>query len=162
MTSISAVIFTWLGLKIQRTHNFKSVRPIGKIRIGDYESNIFIRIDNYGTGPLIIKHIVVNGEKLKKHEGLFNKLPDEFVESIRWRNFTTNYVNRVIPSNGTLELIRWTQETDFERNETEVSEIRAELRRQLKDLKIKVVYTDIYEKNEFSDKLKLTWFSRNL
>lgn len=129
VTSISAVIFTWLGLKIQRTHNFKSVRPIGKIRIGDYESNIFIRIDNYGTGPLIIKHIVVN---------------------------------RVIPSNGTLELIRWTQETDFERNETEVSEIRAELRRKLKDLKIKVVYTDIYEKNEFSDKLKLTWFSRNL
>ena len=57
----SAVSFTIaaINMMMQRKHNRKSVLPIGHISVGDYENQIFVRLWNYGIGPMIIKRVVV-------------------------------------------------------------------------------------------------------
>ncbi|WBL26786.1 hypothetical protein [Zunongwangia sp. HGR-M22] len=71
-----AVVFTWRTLYIQKKHNIKSIIPIGKIRIGDYESNIYIRIDNSGIGPLIFQKLFLNGVKIPANKMLIESIPN--------------------------------------------------------------------------------------
>src|SRR5690606_1404935 len=120
--SAVAVFFTWRGLKIQREHNYKSVKPIGQIRLGDYQSKIFVRIMNSGTGPLILKKVIVNGTELKTNEGLIHILPEELRERIVWTNFTSNYINRAVPANEDLELLVWSINSHYDGKSEEIIE----------------------------------------
>lgn len=161
--SVVAVYYTWRGLKIQREHNYKSVKPIGQIRLGDYQSKIFIRIMNSGTGPLILKKVLVNGTELKSNEGLIHTLPLELRERIVWTNFTSNYINRAIPVNEDLEMIVWSINSHYENKSEEFIEAdRKEIREELNKIHMKIIYTDIYEHELFEDELKFDWFGRNL
>lgn len=54
--SIISMVFTVIFSVLQIKHNKNSVRPISAIKVTDYENKISVRIDNVGTGPLIIKN----------------------------------------------------------------------------------------------------------
>lgn len=161
LISIAAVIFTAWSLYIQREHNKKSIKPIGKIRVGDYETNIYVRIDNSGIGPLILLKVFVNGEEVTENKMVLDYLPDNVVERIRWKNFTNNYKNRTIPVGENLELIRWTPSSDYEKSDEEIFEAKKDIRNSLKNLNLKIEYTDIYGRKTFNDELELSWFGRN-
>ena len=159
--SIIAVIFTAWSLKVQRKHNIKSIRPIGKIRIGDYESNIYIRIDNSGIGPLILLKIFLNGNEIPVDKMLLDSIPLGRRNNIRWKNYTGNYKNRTIPIGENLELIRWTPESDFQKNPEEIETTKNNIRDTFQNWNLKIEYTDIYESETYTDELNLSWFGRN-
>ena len=104
-TSIIALYYSTKGLKMQREHNYKSLKPIGKLRSLDYDEDIILRIDNYGTGPLIIESIYANNQKIDKDEGLVNLLPNGIKEELIWTSFTAKYEGRAIPPNDNLILL---------------------------------------------------------
>jgi hypothetical protein len=161
LISVVAIIFTYIGLSIQRKHNHKSLKPIGKIRSFNYENNISLRIDNYGTGPLIIKSIFVNGEDIGSEKGIIDYIPNKFADSLGWRNYTGSYPGRAIPPNENLELLAWSP-TNYKKNETKKMESdKKKLRKILKDMTVKVVYMGIYENEIFTDEMKLTWYGNN-
>ena len=55
--SVVAIIISIITFRSQKKHNKNSVRPILNIIFGDYENNIYVRVDNNGVGPAIIKNI---------------------------------------------------------------------------------------------------------
>jgi hypothetical protein len=68
--SLCAVIISILTARSQKTHNKNSVRPLLGIVVGDYEDDLYVRIDNNGVGPAIITNIkccaTYNNTKKKK------------------------------------------------------------------------------------------------
>lgn len=160
--SVVTIYFLWTSLKIQRQHNVKSIKPIGKIRIGDYESNIFIRIDNSGIGPLILKKVILNNTEITHDEMLLEKIPYDKRKNIRWKNFSGNYFNRTISVNDNLELIWWTPETDFRKKQREIITTKKNIRSTFQNWSLKIEYTDVYESEVFTDQLDLNWFGRNV
>lgn len=162
IVSVTAVYYTWKGLKLQREHNYKSVKPIGRIRIADFESKIYAKIENSGTGPLILKNLkVISGKKTFK--SIIEAIPKELKERILWNNFTSNYDNRAIPINGSLDLIVWTINSSYDKKTIEeIATDRNEIRQSLEKLKVIINYTDIYEKNNFTEVQDFSWFGRNL
>tara|TARA_B100000508_G_C11465832_1_gene282458 strand:- start:48233 stop:48802 length:570 start_codon:yes stop_codon:yes gene_type:complete len=162
IVSCFAVYYTWKGLKLQREHNIKSLKPIGKITIGDFESHLFVRIDNYGVGPLIMKSLSVNGKKLNVKQTLLSLLDPHLANQIRWKNFSGFLPGRVIPAGGQLDLIDWTKDKDYKKSDDEIESTKRRCREHFKSWTIKVTYTDIYESKTFEDELELSWFGRNL
>jgi len=162
IVSVAAVYFTWKGLKLQRAHNIKSMKPIGKFKLGDYESKLLIGIDNYGVGPLILKSLVLNGHNMKNGETFlkhfdFNELP-----KTKWQNFTGFQKDRTIPSGGYLPLLEWSIDNDLKKSEEDIELTKKICRRNFKDWVVKITYTDIYESEVFTEELELDWFGRKL
>lgn len=156
-----AVFFTFIGLRYQRTHNIKSLKPLGRIKIGDFESDIFVSIENVGVGPLIIKKVYLNGKEIDMEKGIIHYIPTSIRENTKWKNFSANYKNRAISSLGTLELLRWTPQTDYEKNEIEIINTKKQIRELLQNWNLKIVYTDIYDSEDFEDTLSMEWFGRH-
>ena len=51
--SLLSLVVSIIALAIHRKHNYMSVKPIAHFSKGDYEDCLFIKLKNYGTGPLI-------------------------------------------------------------------------------------------------------------
>jgi hypothetical protein len=157
--SIIAIGFTAFQAITQRIHNKKTVKPIGRIRIGDYEDNIFVRIENSGVGPLIIKKVSIQNGKLHTTRSLIDILPADLTKRIDWTNFTKEYEGRAIIPGQALELIVWTINSSYENKSSDVIEKdRRDLRKALKELSISMIYTDIYEEKNFEHEQKNDYF----
>ena len=161
LTSIVAVVFTYIGLRIQRKHNHKSLKPIGKLRTLDYENHISIKIENYGTGPLIIKAIYLNGEDIGNN-GIINYIPKKFADSLVWKTFTGSYPGRAILPNGELELLTWSDKNYKKKESKKIAKDKRKLRTIIKDFKLKLLYYGIYEHELYTDEIDLKWYGRNL
>lgn len=160
IVSIVSVMFTWFTLKYQRIHNYKTVRPIGIIVAGDYEDKIFIRLDNSGIGPLIIKKVIVKNRILEAST-VIDIIPSNLSGRIPWKDFAAGLEKKTIPAGKQLNLIVWTSD-NYQNSSAEIlSQDRTDLRRFLKDVTVKLIYTDVYEKNIFSDERSLEWFGRH-
>src|SRR5687767_15321466 len=84
--SLLSIVLTLVTLKIQRTHNFKSVTPVASILIGDYEDLIEVKLRNSGVGPLIIKKVLVSDGVQEKDE-IISWMPAS-PPGIRWSTLT--------------------------------------------------------------------------
>ncbi|MCZ2472470.1 hypothetical protein G9H62_06445 [Aquirufa ecclesiirivi] len=158
--SIVSIVFTYIQVRIQRTHNKKTVKPIGRIRIGDYQNNIFVKVENNGVGPLIIKQILIKRDTLQTTKSLIDILPNDLTKRITWTNFTGSYEGRTIIPGQSLELIVWTINSSYEGKSNDIIENdRNDLRKALKEISVSVTYTDIYEKEEFMHDLSREEFS---
>jgi hypothetical protein len=160
IVSILSVIFTWFTLKYQRLHNYKTVRPIGIIVAGDYENKIFIRLDNSGIGPLIIKKVVVKNKTLEAST-VIDIIPTDLSKRIVWTDFAAALEQKTIPAGQQLNLIVWTPNNYQDDNHGRISQDRTDLRRALKDVTVTLSYTDVYERNVFKDERSLDWFGRH-
>lgn len=166
--SIVSIVFTYVQVRIQRTHNKKTVKPIGKIRIGDYENNIFVKLENSGVGPLIIKQILTKNKTLLTTKSFIEILPSELQNRIVWTNFTGSYEGRTIIPGQSLELIVWTINDSYKKMQNaddRIAQDRNDLRKALKDVCISISYTDIYEEEEFKEELSNaefnSWYGRH-
>jgi hypothetical protein len=147
--SIVSVVFTALALKYQRRHNYKSVRPIGVLVGGNYENNIFIKLENNGIGPLIIKKMVVSYKSINGSD-IINVIPTTLSGRIRWSDYATELEDKTIPASKSINLLVWTPK-NYEQQDIERIDLdRRELRDVLKLIKITVYYTDVYEQTEYS------------
>ena len=159
LVSIISIILTILTLKEQKRHNLKSVRPIGRITVGDYENDIYVSILNNGIGPLIIKSFKAKNSKISSTTGLIDIVPTDINNNVIWTDFASNFDNRAIKAGERLYLLRLTFE---EKADQQQENIKTRLRNFLKDLTVELQYTDIYEKRTYTIERKLDWFGRHL
>jgi hypothetical protein len=131
-----------------------AVRPLAYIMVGDYENQVFVKVVNNGTGPMIIKSIMVND----KPQPLIDAMPD-LPDGIQWANFVEDTGNRSVSAGGELVLIELSSPSN-EDVSPEFANARDLVRRALGDLTVCVRYTDIYDKNQPAAERWLNWFHR--
>lgn len=152
LTSIISIIIGFVGLRIQRKHNKKSVLPIGVISLADYEDVLSISISNSGVGPMIINSCTTKGKTESK------KYPIDWMPNdILWASFMKGLENHAIIPGKSITILK----LKIDLTNKKGIETRDNIRRILKDLEIIIEYSDIYKK-EFKTSRKLDWFGRNL
>ena len=166
VVSVVSIVFAIIQVQLQRIHNKKTVKPIGRIRIGDYQNNIFVKVENNGVGPLIIKQILIKSKTLQTTKSLIDILPADLTKRITWANFTGSYEGRTIIPGQSLELIVWTINSSYKGKAKDViDKDRNDLRKALKAISVSVTYTDIYEKEDFKHEISSdefnSWYGRH-
>jgi len=145
-------------LKLQREHNFKTVTPILQIITTDHEEKLVVELTNVGTGPLIIKKLIVTKDNQTKHSIIAWMPKHPNPEVIYWTTFQGGFNGLCISQgqsvNGILLEGDW-KDADF-------VWFRNEVRKALSELTITVDYEDIYNRPMQSQTRDLKWFGRTL
>lgn len=139
-------------LRTQRKHNQLSLRPVAYISKGDYENNIFVRLNNYGSGPMFIDSFTIQNKI-----GEFKLLVDSFGDiagKITWDHFMGSLDGRVLAPGKEFTLI----ECSFDQNNIDV---RDEIRSYLASTILKLDYKCTYEVKQKTLLEELTWFGRH-
>lgn len=162
--SVVSIILTMLTLNMQKKHNSKSVRPIARITVGDYEDDIYVSVINNGVGPLVIKRFNAEhkfrGSASTSSSTLIDIIPKELNDKVIWTDFASNFDNRALKAGERLYLLRQKFD-DNDANKDENMRIRTDLRQFLQHVTIELRYTDIYEKLDGNETRKLDWFGRH-
>lgn len=156
MTVDVTVLIAWLTLVglicqlyLQRTHNEKSLKPLGQIDLEDRQGHLYVRITNNGLGPMIIDRFVFHKDG-KKYTAIKECLP------LSRQSYTAVEVNesvqKVILPNGHLVIF----ETRLDASKEDVGQVR----QQLSPIRLKVEFHDIYD-NKMAIERDFHWFSRN-
>lgn len=160
ITSVVSIILTVITIKIQHRHNLKSVRPIGYITVGDYENDIYVSIINNGIGPMLIKGFKATNERVSSDSSLIDIIPNDLNEQIVWSDFASTIIGRTLKPGDRMYLIRLKIKEE-EIDKEFYQKIKKSIREFLKNVKIVIEYTDIYEKNKYNISRKLEWFGRH-
>ena len=136
---------------LQRKHNKNSVRPIPIIKFNDYENKIVVKIENVGTGPLIIKEL-----RFKKYSSRFMQEADSLIALMpeinqSWSTFTDSIDRWTIPVGGQLILIKL-----YPKNRN----VGAIVRKELSEITAYLKYADVYNTN-FQYKRSFDFFGRH-
>lgn len=116
--STLSFIVTMKFNKWQIEHNRNCLRPICSIYLSTYENFISVRIENNGTGPLILKNIkcVHKSEGiLREADTLYELLPEEIKRKEFHRVTIRNAPNWTVSVNGKKYLLAITLEDDLTR-----------------------------------------------
>ena len=145
--SIISMVFTIIYSHKQNEHNRNSVRPISAIRFDDYEDRIAVKIENAGTGPLLIKKLRLI------HEGGESQTLISLMPTINqdWTTYTEEVDGWTIPVGGKITLIKI---------EPESNTVKTLVRKALSTITVSIDYTDIYS-TEFHDERSLEFFGRH-
>lgn len=156
--SLISIYVSLSSLKHQREHNRMSVRPLAYVALGDYEGQLFVKIWNNGTGPMIIKSITVAGSP-QPLLPLIRSMP-KLLPNVDWTNFVEDFSGRSIPVSSSLELLNLSCDSSSCSEQFTLS--RDEVRVALGKLTILVEYTDIYETKLPICSRSLEFFHRTL
>jgi hypothetical protein len=150
--------------RAQHEHNQLSVRPLVNITFGDYENDLFVRLVNNGTGPMVIESMTVIGAA-NPSEPLINAMPDlPRNDLVTWTHYiASDTTGRSIRAGGgQLGLLRLGRDNRKEalalRDLFALS--RDTIRAALGPLRLRVEYTDIYGKR-FVTERSFDYFLRN-
>ena len=160
LTSIVSIFLTMRTLEMQKKHNLKSVRPIGRITAGDYENDVYISIVNEGIGPLIIKNFKASNSQLTS-SSIIDIIPKNINDKVIWDDFASNFFNRAIKASGRLYLVRLKFDDTTEERQSANDKLRNDLRRFFQHLTLELEYTDIYEQDTYTVIRELSWFGRH-
>ena len=150
LVSWLALVVALYELHLQRTHNEKSLKPLGQIDLEDRQGHIFIHITNNGMGPMIIDRLkfVKDGQE---HPTIENCL------DLDKRSYTqigvSESVRKVVLPHSHLTVF----ETRVEEQNTE-QEAR-QIRQRLSPIVLKVEFRDIYD-NKMTIEREFAWFGR--
>ena len=144
--SIVAIIQTSGTLKLQRKHNYLSVKPIPIVSIQNYDNLIGVKLHNAGIGPLIISDFSV--VDINKHikNNLIDFMP-LLPDSIFWSDYRKNIDDATITPNSSYDLLLFIGNV----NSAMFIKYRDSIKTILKDLSIELEYTDVYN-NDFDVK----------
>ena len=164
--SLCAVIISILTARSQKTHNMNSVRPLLGIVVGDYEDDLYVRIDNNGVGPAIITNIkccATYNVTCKEGKSLVELLPvvmrvkcgntTELLDLTKFTDFVEDITNRVIPVGGSITLVRLARPSEMKKQA---------LRYALSKCRVEVSYSDIYDSKPWSCTRDLDFFGRTI
>lgn len=162
LTSIIAIIISITTYRSQVQHNKNSVKPILNIILGDYENDLYVRIDNNGVGPAIIKNVSCSNRRDEKN-CLIKLIPrevrvttphaDAIVSLFPLTDFVEDISGRTIAPEKHIVLLELLEPD---------SKKRIALRTVLKEITIHIEYTDIYRKETFVVERELSFFGRTL
>jgi hypothetical protein len=148
--SILALLATFYQLYLQRIHNEKSVKPLLQIDLGDRKTQLFVRVQNNGLGPLIIDRLVFikEGREFTALEDCLDLDPKSYM-----RTAVNETVSKVIVPGSYL--------TVFEKNIENLTEAEVDqIRDMLSAISLRVMGQDIYD-NRIVLERSLDWFSRH-
>jgi len=97
-------------LETKREHDM--VRPFAYINVGDYEDDIYVKIQNHGLGPMVIKKFIcyAGDDTENATVDLVDLVTD--LNSVIWTTFTINGPPEVIPAGGESVLIQYAGDSD--------------------------------------------------
>lgn len=135
---------------LQRTHNEKSLKPLGQIDFRDRQDQLYVRVSNNGVGPMIVDRLcfVKDGKSYKTIEECLHLDRRSYA-----RLNGHESVRKVILPNTSLTIF----ETSFEAHEGEAAIELA--RQQLAPITLTVAFHDIYD-NPTTIKRDFQWFAR--
>lgn len=145
--SIISIIISIVFQMKQEKHNKNTLKPISSIKFNDYENQIMVKIENVGTGPLIIKTLVFKREPNEYKDALISFMPNI---PQPWSTFTNTVNGWTIPAGGNLILLKLNPKDD---------EIRNLVRKSLSNIVLQLDYTDVYH-TKFKDERSLAFFGR--
>lgn len=145
--SIVSMVFTVIYSHKQNEHNRNSVRPISAIKFNDYEDQIAVKIENFGTGPLLIEKLRLIQDGCES-ETLISLMPN--IDQT-WTTFTEKVDGWTIPVGGSIVLIEINPKN---------STIRTCVRKALSPITLSIDYKDIYS-TKFHDERSLDFFGRH-
>lgn len=157
LISFVSLYVSYRTAKHQETHDRMSVRPLVYIGVGDYENRIYVKIQNNGVGPLILKRITIDGA-LEPDKPLIHAMP-ELPPKAAWTNFVEDISTRSIPPGGEVFLVDLEESSSASRAYFALA--RDKVRSTLGTLTVKVEYTDIYDQHLPVAVRKLNWFLRH-
>jgi hypothetical protein len=156
--SLISLYVAHAALKHQREHNRLSVRPLAYITIGDYENQLYVKLRNNGTGPMVVKSISVVGAK-DPSQPLVNAMP-QLHPKVSWTNFVEDCSGRSVPAGGELVLLDLSSESSTSQGQFTLSRDRVRLA--LGKLRVCAEYTDIYGTKLPATNRDLQFFHRTL
>lgn len=137
-----ALFFTAITLQVQRKHNRLSVKPIPNVISNDYEDVLVVGLENKGIGPLIIKDLSFTNQSGERQKDIISFFNLGF-EGVVWTTFAANMDGLAVVPNGTETLIQ----LNGELADGEFGVIRDKVRAVLADIKVVLIYQDIYGNN---------------
>lgn len=140
------------ALKSQREHNYLSVRPIAHFSRGDYENCIFVKVKNYGVGPLLIDSFIVQAAQ-STHKRIIDAL-GSVASEITWDTFTDTIDGRALAPNKEFVLLQGS----FTPSQTAA---KAKIRLALSKMTLRLTYKDIYARAQPEITEPLSWFARD-
>ncbi|WP_223834349.1 hypothetical protein [Spirosoma profusum] len=159
MTGDVTVLISWLAwfvllyqVYLQRTHNEKSLKPLGQIDFRDRPDQLYIRVSNNGVGPMIVDRL-----HFSKYGKLYATIEDclELDKRSYARLDGSESVQKVILPNSSLTIFEASLAP--QENETAFNRIRD----QLSSITLTVKFHDIYD-NKMTIERDFHWFSRHL
>ena len=147
--SIVSLVFAIISSFIQMKHNKNSIKPITDIRVQDYEDLLAVRIENVGTGPLVIKKLRFTRKNTNEEfSSLIELMP---IISEPWATFFEKADGWKIPVGGKIDLLELRPLYD---------DSKTCVRKALSEITVEVEYTDVYG-TVFKDSRKLSFFGRH-
>ena len=153
IVAIMSIFFTKKTIDVQIKHNKLSVRPIPYIRIGDYKNKLFVKLENHGTGPMIVNWVTISKEN-EKFNSLFEAISVKD-ENIIYE-FTAKYRGRVLAPGESLIIVQYEEGG----NKNHFKDMRESIRSKLSKFNIDIDFSDIYRDRFPKYSKKLTWFAR--
>ncbi|WCT14439.1 hypothetical protein [Mucilaginibacter jinjuensis] len=144
---------SFVQLLIQRSHNKKTVRPIGQIDLGDFDHTMYIHFVNNGIGPLIIRKITFEkGDKI--YTDIVHCL------SLDPKAYNHISINPEVSKAVLPEKVFVIADLEYDKRK-HLADFKNKLRTELSQLTIEVIYEDVYGQ-EYSCQRNLKWFTRHL
>lgn len=150
--SLASLAVAVRALKSQRKHNYLSVRPIGHFSRGDYEDCIFVKLKNYGAGPLLIDSFLVQVAQ-STHKRIIDAL-GSLASEITWDTFTDTIDGRALAPNKEFVLLK----ASFTPSQKAA---KAKIRLALSKMTLRLTYNDIYGRAQPEITEPLSWFARD-
>lgn len=150
--SVASLIVAIGALNTQREHNYLSVRPIAHFSRGDYENCVFVKLKNFGLGPLLIDRFII-----QTRHGSYKRMIDAFTDiahGLTWDTFTDSIDGRALAPNAEFILVKAT----FDDTQNAV---RENVRAALSEMNMQLYFKDIYDRPQPVLTEDLLWFARH-
>jgi hypothetical protein len=162
IVALASLVVAVQVFRSSHKHNQLSVTPLVNINFGDYENDLSVSLVNNGTGPMVIKSITVIGAA-DPTKPLIDAMPDlPRDDLVGWNHYVgSDCTGRSIRAGGgKIVLLRLHHIKGEETLKKLFALSRDKMRAALGPLKLRVEYTDIYEKR-FVTERSLDYFLRN-
>jgi hypothetical protein len=156
--SLVSLFVSLAALRHQRQHNQLTVRPLAYVTLGDYEDQLFVKVRNNGTGPMIVNSIKIIGASAPS-QPLIVAMP-KLLPKVFWTNFVEDCAGRSVPVGDELVLLHLSSSSSTSQGQFAIS--RDKVREALGELKVIVTYTDIYGTSLPRAERSLKFFHRTL
>lgn len=155
IVAILSFVITIVTIFQTRKHNRKSLRPIISVNPFDYSNCLKIELINEGVGPAIIKKIVVEKNEHEKKANVYSWMPP-LPSAVQYSNYLTRDENIAMISGKIIEVICIKLDPTIEVQKN----FREQMRGVLRQLTIKIDYTDIYDSDFPTYSRKFELYSR--
>ena len=150
--SASSMVLAAITLLVQRKHNKLTVRPIAELVLTDQKNLIEIAIRNNGVGPLMCNEVVTkNGQNEQRRHITDFLSPLSALHSFQCNTLRKDFW--VAPGD---EMVLFSFKHELDYFSEDVNQIRSDI----SQLLISVLYSDIYNQTMPLYTKSLSWFNR--